>query len=281
MKFLRAKFKNFRLLKDLEVEFSVDPERKLTVFRAENESGKTTMLTALQWALYGETALPDKGQNFRIHPIDWDEAQGRRVNIEVEVDFELTRTIPARGGPQRETKRAYRIVRAAREEIDGNQWRRSAPTVNLFHLSETGASPVENPDAFIAEELPPELREVFFTDGDRALSFIEADVATSTKRERVHRAIKSLLGLGVIEDATGHVAQVARDVNRKVKEVSTDRELDNLSEAIDEADREIEKWQEAESSASEQHESFDLKLRDNPQADRGGAKARGSGRARA
>jgi DNA sulfur modification protein DndD len=69
-----------------------------------------------------------------------------------------------------------------------------------------------------------------------------------------------LLGLGVLEDATGHVAQVARDVNRKVREVAADRELESLSEAIDEADREIEKWQEAESSASEQHETFDLKL---------------------
>lgn len=262
MKFLRAKFKNFRLLKDLEIEFSIDPKRRLTVFRAENESGKTTMLTALQWALYGEAALPEKGQGFRIHPIDWDEAQGRRVSIEVEVDFELTRTIPGRGGPQRETKRIYRIVRAAREEVDGNQWRRSTPTVNLFHLAETGASPVENPDVFIAEELPPELREVFFTDGDRALSFIEADVAASTKRDRVHRAIRSLLGLGVIEDATAHVGQVARDVNRKVREDSSDSELKNLSGAIDEADKEIEKWREAETSASEQHEAFDLKLRD-------------------
>jgi len=50
----------------------------------------------------------------------------------------------------------------------------------LFALNETGASPIDAPEALINEELPPELREVFFTDGDRALSFIEADVALST-----------------------------------------------------------------------------------------------------
>ena len=75
----------------------------------------------------------------------------------------------------------------------------------LFKLEERGTSPVEEPESLIAAELPPELREVFFTDGDRALSFIEADIALSTKRERVQRAIRSLLGLGVIEDAIGHV----------------------------------------------------------------------------
>ena len=100
----------------------------------------------------------------------------------------------------------------------GTEWRRSAPTVNLFHLSETGAKEVDNPDVFIADELPSELREVFFTDGDRALTFIEADVATTTKRDRVQRAIKSLLGLGVIESCVKHINQAAKDVNRKIRE---------------------------------------------------------------
>ena len=71
--------------------------------------------------------------------------------------------------------------------------------------------------ALINEELPPELRDVFFTDGDRALSFIEADVTRSTKRERVQRAIRSLLGLGVIDDAIKHVRKSAAEVNKKAK----------------------------------------------------------------
>ena len=49
MKLLRAEFQNFRLLRDLELEFSIDANSKLTVIRAANESGKTTILHALQW----------------------------------------------------------------------------------------------------------------------------------------------------------------------------------------------------------------------------------------
>ena len=128
--------------------------------------------------------------------------------ITATVEFELT-THRRVGGEVRETRRRFRLVRSAFEEVDG-QARRSASTVKLFALNDTGASPIEAPEALINDELPPELREVFFTDGDRALSFIEADVALSTKRERVQRAIRSLLGLGVIDDAIKHVRKSVR-----------------------------------------------------------------------
>jgi len=70
MKLIRAEFENFRLLRHLKLDFSTDETKKLTVIRAENETGKTTVLNALQWALYGEDALPGKGQDYRLHPIN-------------------------------------------------------------------------------------------------------------------------------------------------------------------------------------------------------------------
>lgn len=66
MKLIRAEFENFRLLRHLKLDFSTDTVRKLTVIRAENETGKTTILNALQWALYDDKALPGKGQDYRL-----------------------------------------------------------------------------------------------------------------------------------------------------------------------------------------------------------------------
>ena len=80
MKLIRAVFKNFRLLRDLELEFSTDSTKKLTVVRAENETGKTTMLHGIQWALYGDDALPGKGRDFRLYPIDWNASDGETVS---------------------------------------------------------------------------------------------------------------------------------------------------------------------------------------------------------
>ena len=258
MKLLRAEFQNFRLLRDLELEFSSDTARKLTVLRAANESGKTTILHGLQWALYGDTALPGKGEGFRLHPIDWDAREGRRVPITATVDFELT-THRRVGGELRETRRRFRLVRSVFEDVD-SQSRRPASTVKLFALNDTGASPIDAPEALINDELPPELREVFFTDGDRALSFIEADVALSTKRERVQRAIRSLLGLGVIDDAIKHVRKSAAEVNKKAKQVDSGGELDRIASRLEAMENDREKLDAELEDATQQFGAFDEKV---------------------
>ena len=126
MKLLRAEFQNFRLIRDLSLEFSSDPDRNLTVIRAANESGKTTILHGLQWALYGDSALPGKGEGFRLHPIDWEVGDGKRVPITATVEFALT-THRRVGGELRETRRRFRLVRSAFEEVD-SQARRGNPT---------------------------------------------------------------------------------------------------------------------------------------------------------
>lgn len=258
MKLLRAEFQNFRLLRDLELDFSCDPNRKLTVIRAANESGKTTVLHGLQWALYGDSALPDKGNGFRLHPIDWDVNDGRRVPITATVEFEVTSHRQA-GKELRETRRRYRLVRSAFEDVDSAA-RRSASTVKLFALNDTGATPVNAPESLINDELPPELRDVFFTDGDRALSFIEADVALSTKRGRVQRAIRSLLGLGVIDDAIRHVNKAAAEVNRKAKRIGADSELKEVASRLEIQERQRENLELDLEDAKQQFASFDEKV---------------------
>ena len=258
MKLLRAEFHNFRLLRDLELEFSSDPVKKLTVIRAANESGKTTILHGLQWALYGEPALPGRGEGFRLHPIDWDGTEGKRVPITATVEFELTAHRRV-GGELRETRRRYRLVRSTFEDVD-SQVRRSASTVKLFALSDTGATPIDAPEALINDELPPDLREVFFTDGDRALSFIEADVALSTKRERVQRAIRSLLGLGVIDDAIKHVRKSTAEVNKKAKQLGTGSELTRIASRLEAMEEDREKFDAELEDAKQQFGAFDEKV---------------------
>ena len=257
MKLLRAEFQNFRLLRDLELEFSSDPHRNLTVIRAANESGKTTILHGLQWALYGDGALPGKGEGFRLHPIDWDASDGKRVPITAMVEFELT-THRRVGGELRETRRRYRLVRSAFEDVATQA--RSGSTVKLFALNDTGANPIDAPEALINDELPPKLRDVFFTDGDRALSFIEADVTLSTKRERVQRAIRSLLGVGVIDDAIKHVRKSAAEANKKAKGVGSGSDLNRIASRLETLENEREKLDSDLEDAKQQFGAFDEKV---------------------
>lgn len=51
---------NFRQYIDLqEVSFSTDPERNVTVLIGVNTSGKTTIIRAFEWCLYGKNGFED------------------------------------------------------------------------------------------------------------------------------------------------------------------------------------------------------------------------------
>ena len=260
MKLISAQFENFRLLRYLDLDFSTDDTQKLTVIRAENETGKTTILNGLQWALYGDDALPGKGRDYRLHPIDWEASDRTQIPISAQVEFETTTYRQSSKGNTKETKQRYRIIRSAYETLEGVGQSRTPSTVKLFRLTDTGSEPIEPPDAWINEELPLELREVFFTDGDRALSFIEATVAVKTKRERVEKAIRSLLGLGVIEDALKHVQKTASEVNKEAKRIGDDEKLTKIVTDLEQIDKESVRLEKKIEDAKSQSAAFDEQI---------------------
>ena len=257
MKLIRAEFKNFRLLRDLDLEFSTDSTKRLTVIRAENETGKTTILNGLQWALYGDDGLPGKGSDYRLHPIDWEASNGERVPVSVQVDFEVTNFRQSSRGPI-ENKQRYRIIRSAYEALEDSNQNRDSSIVKLFELTDRGSELIELPDAQIDDELPLELREVFFTDGDRALNFIEAE--SKTKRDGVKEAIRSLLGLGVIEDALKHVGKTISEINKEAKAVVANNKLTSILARLEQIEKESEGLEEKIKDSKAQVAAFEEQL---------------------
>ena len=260
MKLIRAEFKNFRLLRDLCLDFSTDHTKKLTVIRAENESGKTTILNGLQWALYGDDALPGKGRDHRLHPIDWDASDGERIPISAQVDFEITSFRQSKTRGLIRTERQYRIIRSTYETLNDSGQNRTPSAVKLYHLTDRGSEPIELPQAQINDELPPELREVFFTDGDRALNFIEAE--RKAKRERVENAIQSLLDLAVIEEAIRHVGNTISGIKKAAKTIETDEKLTSSLERLEQVEKESEDLEKEIKDSKTQVTAFEEKIVD-------------------
>jgi DNA sulfur modification protein DndD len=206
MEFTWAHVRNFKLLEDLEVNFSSDASRPLTVIRAENASGKTSLLGALQWGLWGERALDARG--VRLSSVHWPTSEP--CEIAVEIAFSHTSHMLV-GQQQVTNTRRYRLRRSVTEAVVDGKSQRSAETVSLMEVTDSGFAPVNSPEAELEKILSIDLRGVFFTDGDRAMNFISSQLTRTDKRSQVRDAIKALLEIGVIEDAIKHVkAALAR-----------------------------------------------------------------------
>ena len=257
IKLNHAKVRNFRQLRDVEISFAREPEGSLTVIRAENGTGKTTLLTALTWGLFGDDALPGRRSAYRLHPLDWDvQGDGKICAIEVAIRFA---TIDDESGMER----TYELVRTTTErptnagafDVDGSG-------LMLFEQKPTGDEPVPNPNAFIANRvLPKSLKDVFFIDGDRALAFIEATDERSAKRDRVERAVRQLLGLDILEEAERHVDVARRQAVSAVRKDAAGTNVEHLATREAELTDRLQELEEARKQIDDDRRATDTRKR--------------------
>ena len=231
----RAQFKNFRLLRDVEIEFSTDAAKPLTVVRAENDTGKTTLLHALRWCLFGDSALPGGSRAaFRLHPIDWNTANdGPNVLVVVSIEF-------AAIDEETNSEVIYELERSSQERLLGEvDFATEQSSLVLLKHTSAGVAPVDNPIAMIDSMLPSSLRDVFFIDGDRALAFIEATDEERVKRDRVASAVRALLGLDLLEDSERHVDKARQEAVASIRRLGVGTDVARLAETREDLERSL------------------------------------------
>ncbi|WP_137227200.1 AAA family ATPase [Shewanella sp. MEBiC00475] len=232
MKLIRAKFSNFRLLKDVELDFSNDEAKRLTVIRAANETGKTTTLTALIWALYGSKAINKKNGYHSATALD-NKGCGE-IEIEVEVEF-LTEEVQDNKGKSILVQKHYKLIRKCTEVVKNNSFNRIREVKSLFLVKTTGDDRIidSEVDGIIEKSLPKNLKDIYFTDGDSAMSFIEASADERVKRKRVQLAIESLLSMDVVKDLISKLEKVRANYGRSIQKDDLGGELSRLNEQRD------------------------------------------------
>jgi len=187
------------MLTDVEISFS-SADKPLTVIRAQNESGKTTLLKALQWGLFGEKVLPNKGRDYRIHHLNLD--SGSETKIEVELSFTHHWSASPLTGKTVSTNSEYILKRTAIEEVvSSDKFNRTNNPVELYEITKEGYRPIANPKDRLRLIMGSNLKDLFFTDGDDALRFIQ----DQGSKGHVKKAIKDMLSFDVIKEAIKHV----------------------------------------------------------------------------
>jgi DNA sulfur modification protein DndD len=82
------------------------------------------------------------------------------------------------------------------------------------------------------------MKNIFFTDGDAALSFISADAGRTTKIDQVKNAIRSLLGLGLLEDVEGALRNARGKLLKKQRDEAPSDELAIVTQQLQDKEAE-------------------------------------------
>ena len=223
MRLDNAHITNFKLLEDVQLRFSTDQARPLTVIRAENGSGKTSILQALRWGMWGEEGiLPRMPLTSTAAP------DGEPVTVQVSVDFSERDVYSGE-----ETR--YRLIRTCEETRgEGDEHQRNTPIVRLLQLMDQGSVDIEGgKQARISAMLPLSLADVFFTDGDAVQNFVSGiDQSERARQEYVHQAIRQLLGFDVVESAESVLGKISRSFRRQLRD-SGSEELQAAEERLE------------------------------------------------
>jgi DNA sulfur modification protein DndD len=235
----RIRVRNFKLLKDIDIQLSIDPAKPLTVIRAENGSGKTSIHYAIIWGLYGMDALKSITSPADIRLSSKAAPAGSPVFIEVILDFHIT---------DEAGTAYYRLTRHVQEtpQVTGSA-ERGREVVKLSKLTAAGDKELDQPESWLEQWLPKRLVDIFFTNGDDVQKFITGKQEARVRQEKVHLAIESLLGIRQLRTAVVDIEAVqsgldrkaARDAGGKLEKVTG--ELEKLELALKEIDDEYEK----------------------------------------
>lgn len=208
MKLISLRMQNFRQFYGTSplIKFASD-SMNITVFHAENGAGKTALLNAFTWVLYGSYTKGFGSPEEKVNKRALMEASiGATVNAWVELSFEHAGTL-------------YQIRRQAdavknREDEWSNKPDRPAM---LMYADENGEwSSEDKVSETIGRILPKELHSYFFFDGERIERIVQP---IKKEKEKLADATKKLLGVELLDRSIIHLNEARIILEKDLKQI--------------------------------------------------------------
>ncbi len=260
IQFLKLELTNFAIYPRATLSFSVDPAKPLTIIRGENESGKTTLMRAFLWVLFGADGIQETtGSAYALRPV-W-ALNGDAVETKVLLSFRQSK-----GGKSV----AFNLMRRlttfdAGTRLDGDKviLSRQDPDGGFRPMTEAG---VETLHSIIR----PEMRDFYFIDADKAVDFVggsEGNHSDQLMRKMIGKSIRALLAVDELRAAAdrveslrgGYIKEIAA-CNKGTAGTNHQQELQRVDAAIEQIRAELPKAKEAFDAAAEVHRQSDEKF---------------------
>lgn len=229
MKLARMRLENFRQFQGInEIEFAQDHTRNVTLVWGANGAGKTTLLNAFTWVLYGQFTKDFEKPQSLANQSAWQAlSPGAQIRVSVELEFE-------------NDENTYTATRASvyRKADDGSSIIDQEARPTLTFIDQTGRSEKShNPDDHLRQILPERLHSFFFFNGERIEHLVQASAY-----EEIEDAIKTILGLKVVERAIKHLPNATKRYEQELRAHGTDEQRD-IARKLEDLDSKVEQTQ--------------------------------------
>jgi DNA sulfur modification protein DndD len=242
---------NFRQFYGEQNIFFAKPDgaKNITIIHGENGSGKTALLNAFSWCFYGETTF----QNSQL-------LLNEKKLLELEVDNTADVSVIIRF---KDRGKKYTVTR-----IQTYQKTKDSPLIineyfNLEYIDESGKSiKTTNPQRIIEQIMPRTMSSYFFFDGERI-----DNLSKNERAKDVQLAIKTIMGLEMMDRAKKHLEQVQKRFRSKLQSFSGPEtqliieNLNNIEEKIKERQDEIVQIEKNQSSLNNHIFQIDQRLK--------------------
>lgn len=193
MKLKQIKLYNFRqFYGENTLDFSIDPERNVTLVHGENGVGKTTLLNAIMWCFFEK--LTDDFENPKELVCNQAVKEGQNTcRVEIRLVHE---------------NREYHVFRL----FDA-----LSQKVQRFNISEVvnyNFKDIPNPKSLMNSILPQDMADYFFFHGEGASA-----LSAKNKGDRFRRAIRDILGFTFAENAIEDLQSLNSKQSKKISDL--------------------------------------------------------------
>jgi len=199
MKLVKIVFENFRqFYGKQELNLETSDTENVIVIHGENGSGKTTILEAFSWCLYGKMDLA-QSQNILNERVFNTLSEGMSSDAKVVLLFE-------------DRHKEYLIKRSVQvKKVGTTQYH--TPADQTFEVKQNGSA-ISSPATAIDKIMSKELKKYFFFDGERIDS-----LAKPESSKEIENGIKNIMGISVYEKGIRHLKEAKKILADELKAI--------------------------------------------------------------
>ena len=250
--------KNFRQYRDVKIEFARSQDKNFTIIQGANGAGKTNLLNAITWCLFGKELHVDSKYKglpvLNTTTLDETEEGVQELKVEIQLiqsdgkKMLVTRTVHFKKGQK------GNLIEVPQPH---------PPPCMMRETERDWVGPIYGEDAqyIIENSIPPSIEEYFFFDGERMDTYFRE----STGKD-IRRAVFKVSQLELFETLINHLTTRRSDFLKKARGLSS--EAEGIRETIEIQTRSLERDKEqlaeleAKKTQAEQNERvFSEKLK--------------------